>query len=516
MANVGKGPAGYPLTGRGTSSPSGATFLPIGTESGLTAHGVVLAEGNGAFVATSAGTTGQVFTSNGPGSDPSFQNISPGIVTSLTPDVGAAVPGVAGTIPTLGYDAGTVQTMRTYNDGAGNFRIADQTWQTQYVVDASTTNGLRGTFTTIQAALNQAVTDGMTFTSQRVIYIRRGSYAENLTIPGGAILVGETFASPIGGVITPTGNTLIVGAHTFTGNAVWGANNIIFETTAGDLFNGGSAAIVLGYLCNCFLVQAGADQLVNAMPASSSFNFTNCTFNGGGDTTQFTTSNMVSMSMVDCLFGQQMNFVVDGTQLNLINCNGLFALSNSGVGNVALSNGAVLFAQSCLFTTSSNYCISGSGAGPSVIYDCTFGGILAGIQSTAASSWTLRNCSTLGVGLVYQNGTPVELNRCIQGNIIKSTTTAGNLNLTGEMYYVGVTSTAAPRTITLPDGSGGSIANQNQTFIIKDESGGAGTNVITVTTQGGTVLIDGATSQLIDVNYASMTVRFDGTNYFII
>ena len=78
MANVGKGPAGYPLTGRGTSSPSGATFLPIGSESGLTAHGVVIAEGNGAFVATSAGTAGQVLTSNGAVADPTFQNAASG------------------------------------------------------------------------------------------------------------------------------------------------------------------------------------------------------------------------------------------------------------------------------------------------------------------------------------------------------------------------------------------------------------------------------------------------------
>src|SRR5260221_1100179 len=151
MANVGKGPAGYPLTGRGTGSPSGATFLPIGTDSGLTAHGVLIAEGSGAFVATSPGSTGQVLTSNGAVSDPSFQN-SPAAV-SLTPDSGSAVAAVGGTIPTLGYQAGTVQTMRTYNDGAGNFRVADQTWQTQYVVDKSTTNGLKGTFTTIQSAI---------------------------------------------------------------------------------------------------------------------------------------------------------------------------------------------------------------------------------------------------------------------------------------------------------------------------------------------------------------------------
>jgi hypothetical protein len=117
---------------------------------------------------------------------------------------------------------------------------------------------------------------------------------------------------------------------------------------------------------------------------------------------------------------------------------------------------------------------------------------------------------------VYQNGSTVLINQCIQGNVIVSTTTAGNLNVTGAMYYIGVISTASARTINLPDGTGGLIAGQNQLFIIKDQSGAAGTNAITVTTLGGTVTIDGATSQPINTNYGSMTVRFDGTNYFII
>jgi hypothetical protein len=445
----------------------------------------------------------------------SVPGIPSSVVLSLTPDVGAPVPGVSGTIPVLGYDAGTVQTMRTYNDGAGNFRIEDQTWQTQYVVDTSTTNGLRGTFTTIQAALNQAVTDGMAYTNQKVIFIRTGSYTENLTIPGGAILVGQTLSTPIGGAITPSANTVIIGAHTFSGNAIWGANNIIFETSSGDTFGGGAGAIVLGYLSNCFLAQAGSGQIINTMPSSSSFNFTNCTFGGIGDAVSFTTTNMTSLNLMNCIFAQALAFNVNGTQLNLINCTGLLAHSGNGIGNIALSNGANVYAQSCVFTTSGNYCISGSGAGGE-LYDCAFSATLAGIQSTTGS-WQIRNCSSFGNPVpVYQNGSTVLINQCIQGNVIVSTTTAGNLNVTGAMYYIGVTSTASARTINLPDGTGGLIAGQNQLFIIKDQSGAAGTNAITVTTLGGTVTIDGATSQPINTNYGSMTVRFDGTNYFII
>lgn len=73
MANIGNAAAGKTLIGTGsTTSP---TFADIGTNSGLTEHGIVIAQNNGAFQATSAGSSGQVLTSNGPGVDPSFQGV---------------------------------------------------------------------------------------------------------------------------------------------------------------------------------------------------------------------------------------------------------------------------------------------------------------------------------------------------------------------------------------------------------------------------------------------------------
>jgi hypothetical protein len=70
MANVGTAPAGRTLIGTGNlSSP---TFAAIGTLSGLTDHGVLIAKGASAFVASAVGSTGQIFQSNGASSDPSY------------------------------------------------------------------------------------------------------------------------------------------------------------------------------------------------------------------------------------------------------------------------------------------------------------------------------------------------------------------------------------------------------------------------------------------------------------
>jgi len=89
MANIGTGTAGKTLIG--TGSGSSPTFATIGTNSGLTANGVVVGQGNGAFTATSPGSIGQVLTSNGLGVDPSFQTLgSIGAITTITGNTGGA------------------------------------------------------------------------------------------------------------------------------------------------------------------------------------------------------------------------------------------------------------------------------------------------------------------------------------------------------------------------------------------------------------------------------------------
>lgn len=73
MANVGTAASGKTLVGAGSGvSP---TFVSIGTNSGLTAHGILIAEGNGAFVASTVGTNGQVLIGANT-ADPAFATIT--------------------------------------------------------------------------------------------------------------------------------------------------------------------------------------------------------------------------------------------------------------------------------------------------------------------------------------------------------------------------------------------------------------------------------------------------------
>lgn len=58
-------------------------------------------------------------------------------------------------------------------------------------------------------------------------------------------------------------------------------------------------------------------------------------------------------------------------------------------------------------------------------------------------------------------------------------------------------------------------AGAGKVYIIKDESGTAGTNNITVD-PAGSQTIDGATTQVINADYGSLTIYSDGSNWFIV
>lgn len=73
MANVGSAPPGKTLIGSGNGASP--TFKDIGTSCGLTAHGLVIAEGNSPFVATSVGSNGQVII-GATGADPAFATLT--------------------------------------------------------------------------------------------------------------------------------------------------------------------------------------------------------------------------------------------------------------------------------------------------------------------------------------------------------------------------------------------------------------------------------------------------------
>ena len=85
---------------------------------------------------------------------------------------------------------------------------------------------------------------------------------------------------------------------------------------------------------------------------------------------------------------------------------------------------------------------------------------------------------------------------------------ASPYDATATDYYVSVDTSGGATTIRLPNTS-----TANRIFLVKDRTGNAGVNNITVTTTGGVITIDGSTTYLIENAYESSSFLFNGTNW---
>lgn len=95
---------------------------------------------------------------------------------------------------------------------------------------------------------------------------------------------------------------------------------------------------------------------------------------------------------------------------------------------------------------------------------------------------------------------------------VKNLKLIADSDYTADFYddIIAYSALSAMRTVNLPD----SLMFPGRVFTIKDACGGAGGTNITINPEGGT-LIDGAASFAINVNYGSIDVFSDGTNWFI-
>ena len=89
------------------------------------------------------------------------------------------------------------------------------------------------------------------------------------------------------------------------------------------------------------------------------------------------------------------------------------------------------------------------------------------------------------------------------------TQVSGSYQVLGTDAIIGVASTAAAYTMTMPNVG----IQAGQWWRIKDESGGAGTNNITI--DGNGFLIDGAATFVINTNYGSTDIYFNGSAYYV-
>lgn len=415
-------------------------------------------------------------------------------VTGITPqfqDDGVTTPGttITGAANVFGILAGSAQVTDTINSNdssSGTLEIEDRSWWTPYVVDASTTPGLRGTYTTIAAAMAAAVTDGASLTVQKTVYVRPGVYNETLTIPNGIILKGASNTFDVIGAVTQINGNVAVSTRCTL-------ENLSFNATGVDTISVSGSSDLSIINCNITNAGSGGFQAIN---------------HSAGNTYISNTAILA-------------NVTVSGNNLIMYNCN----CGNAG-NTWTISGGAILAQWTALANT---HVLSGTGA---VDYDhCQFPSD-SQISGTTSTVCRITNCSykasdilitatgtfivqdTYGLdsncGGVY-NGTPTIIGTpSVQGNILTSGLVTSSTYTTNTYdYYLGVNNAGAVA-ITLTT----TALARDRTIIIKDQSGAAATNNITLTPQSG--LIDGAASYLMNSNDQSVTLKFDGTNFYVI
>jgi hypothetical protein len=125
-------------------------------------------------------------------------------------------------------------------------------------------------------------------------------------------------------------------------------------------------------------------------------------------------------------------------------------------------------------------------------------------DSGNTSLFVQGNTGYVGVGTTAPNST-LQVNGSFA---VKRTGAGASANSSGETI-IGVTDTSIPRTITLD--SDDLVAGR--IIIIKDESGAAGANSITVDTEGAAD-VDGQDTFAISANYGVLRVYSDGSNWF--
>lgn len=188
-----------------------------------------------------------------------------------------------------------------------------------FIVDPS---DAEGSFTTIQSALNIAV-------SGDVIFVKGGSYVENLTLTPGVDIIGvdgDGRAAP--------GTVMVIGAHMLNGNEIVVLENIDFSVAAGNIFT-----ITGGPVFDPVLV-------VKNCNVASPIGMMAQVIGGGGSPTLILIDSVAVATGIGVSIGGG-NFEMDNSSLNSAT---LEAVSVGASSNVQLVNGSSVFGNTAGIT----------------------------------------------------------------------------------------------------------------------------------------------------------------------
>lgn len=456
----------------------------------LTIHGILVGNAAGAVNMTSAGTAGQILTSNGAGSDPSFQNPALSGTLDFKDSVRlattAALPANtfgANVLTATGNGALTVDGSAVVN--GDRILVKDEATGANNGIYVVTDAGSAGTpyilTRSTDADTSAEVTNGM--------YMYCGEGTANAS---------KSFVLSTHDPITLNATALAFVVFSVAGGAPANADYVTLSTN-GILTN---ERVLTGTASQVIITDNGAGSTVvlslpqniatTSTPTFAGLTLTNplTVPNGGTGAGTFTDGGVLIGNGTGAI-----QVTSAGTSGQVLTSNGAgvdptFQTPTSGapVGAqyVTLATDATLTSERVLTGTANQVIITDNGAGSTVVLSLP--------QSIATTS-------SVQFGGVYNNG-PARDRRVASA--------AGNYTVLNTDNYIAKTGiTGGGDTVTLPAASGIAAGTR---ITIKDASMTAATNNLTVARTGGDTIDLAAASFVLDIDGASATFVSDGVS----
>ena len=332
MAYVGTGAAGLVLTAQGVTQ--GASFKAIGTQSGLTLHGLIVGQNAGAFTATGAGTLGQLLQSQGASSDPTYTTATYPSTTTIGSLIYASANNVYTNLP-IGAN-GQVLTVSGGVPAWSSTSSADL-HVARFIVSAG--GGAQGAnYTTIAAAMVAAQAAG----GNQTIFLQPGTYVENINLVAGINLTA--FSCDAYSAVGTSPNVIIQGklTATFAGNCSISA--IQLKTNSDFCLSVTGSAATTIQLKDCF-IDANNNVAIQFTSSSGASKIELYTCKGNLDTTGisfFTHSASGKLAFYQCAFENNGVSTTAATcssgSVNIYNSYYRNAITTSGTSGIIISN----------------------------------------------------------------------------------------------------------------------------------------------------------------------------------
>lgn len=445
-------------------------------QTNLNAFGVMYADASGFVNDTTVGTSGQVLVSNGTGVAPTFQTLGGLAYYSLSP----------------------------------------------YIVGSD----VHSQYATIGAAItafNLAAVPGN-------IYLKPGTYTENFTLPINCNLIALEDGNQ--------STTIIIGKVTFTAAGASSISGIELQTNSDfALVVSGSNAANLT-LNNCYLNCLNNTGISYTNSNATSSITVNSSYGNLGTTGigLYSSSSIGTLSFeYSVLFNTGSSLTASSNSAGIV----IFDTCKVSMATASSSTGVINSANTLFSTDSLNLtCVTTAGSGSNPFDFCRFksgtascisigsGTTVIGSNNEfiSSNSNAITGAGTFSYGSLSFNQQPTlnpttltplysyQPNITMSGyqviNAISTNHAATPYVVLATDYYVGVNTAAGIVTVQLPN-----APVTNRIFVVKDTNGTSAASNITVTTVGGVVNIDGATTYILNINYEAISLRFNGTSY---